>query len=125
MTEGKPNASAITPSFKALVQALFKISSQIDGSMTIFRKDTAAIQDYYAPRPEFERWRNSIDGKVWKEQQYQRQAQCCAICQEFISYRGSHIDHIKPISKYPELNLDRNNMQVTCPTCNTSKGNQC
>lgn len=32
------------------------------------------------------------------------------------------VDHIKPRSKYPELKLDFNNMQVLCKGCNRSKG---
>ncbi|NJM68335.1 MAG: HNH endonuclease [Acaryochloris sp. RU_4_1] len=125
MTEGTPNTLAIASSFKTLVQGLFQISNQVDHNLAIFRQDAAIIRDYYEPRAEFERWRDSADGKAWKKRQHQRQDRCCAICQGSIPCRGSHIDHIKSISQYPELNLDTNNMQVTCPICNTSKGNQC
>ena len=34
-----------------------------------------------------------------------------------------HVDHIKPRSKYPELELDPNNLQVLCQDCNLSKSN--
>lgn len=34
-----------------------------------------------------------------------------------------HVDHIKPRSKYPELELDPENLQVLCQDCNLSKGN--
>lgn len=34
------------------------------------------------------------------------------------------VDHIKPRSKYPELELDPDNMQVLCDTCNRGKGNK-
>lgn len=33
-----------------------------------------------------------------------------------------HVDHIKPISKYWELRLDPENLQVLCNTCNKGKG---
>lgn len=33
-----------------------------------------------------------------------------------------HVDHIKPRSKYPELELDPNNLQVLCGPCNKGKG---
>lgn len=35
-----------------------------------------------------------------------------------------HVDHIKPRSKYPELSLDFNNMQLLCHECNIGKGNK-
>ncbi len=34
-----------------------------------------------------------------------------------------HVDHIKPRSKYPELELDPDNLQVLCQDCNLSKSN--
>lgn len=33
------------------------------------------------------------------------------------------IDHIKPVSKYPELALDIDNLQVLCKDCNRAKSN--
>lgn len=35
-----------------------------------------------------------------------------------------HVDHIKPRSKHPELELEFNNMQVLCEDCNIGKGNR-
>lgn len=34
-----------------------------------------------------------------------------------------HVDHIKPISKYPHLAYDINNLQVLCRLCNKGKSN--
>lgn len=34
-----------------------------------------------------------------------------------------HVDHIKPRSKYPKLELDFDNMQVLCAACNCGKSN--
>ena len=34
-----------------------------------------------------------------------------------------HVDHIKPRSKYPELALTENNLQVLCEDCNLGKSN--
>lgn len=36
-----------------------------------------------------------------------------------------HVDHIKPMSKFPELKLDFNNLQILCEDCNMGKGNRC
>lgn len=35
-----------------------------------------------------------------------------------------HVDHIKPRSKYPELSLDFNNLQLLCEDCNMGKSNK-
>lgn len=34
-----------------------------------------------------------------------------------------HIDHIKPRSRYPEMELDPSNLQVLCEDCNLGKSN--
>lgn len=34
-----------------------------------------------------------------------------------------HVDHIKPRSKYPALELDQDNLQVLCEDCNLGKSN--
>lgn len=35
-----------------------------------------------------------------------------------------HVDHIKPRSKFPELELKESNLQVLCRTCNLGKSNK-
>ena len=35
-----------------------------------------------------------------------------------------HVDHIKPRSKFPELELNINNLQVLCEECNRGKSNR-
>jgi 5-methylcytosine-specific restriction endonuclease McrA len=82
------------------------------------------IENKYSPRVEFDTWRNSNDGKQWKIQQYERQTSCCAVCKKFVELKDSHIDHIKPLAKYPELGLDLRNLQITHPSCNLSKGDR-
>lgn len=51
---------------------------------------------------------------------YGAHCQCCGA-------RGNcdnpiQVDHIKPRSKYPDLQLDPNNLQVLCKDCNRGKG---
>lgn len=43
----------------------------------------------------------------------------CMKCK--ITNTEMHVDHIKPRSKYPELELDFNNLQVLCRRCNKEK----
>jgi uncharacterized protein (TIGR02646 family) len=51
---------------------------------------------------------------------------CCMMCGASPKEDGIklHVDHIKPRSKYPELSLDYNNLQVLCEPCNLGKGNR-
>ncbi len=46
----------------------------------------------------------------------------CMLC----GYEGPRIvvDHIKPRRRYPELELDRDNLQVLCNDCNMGKGSR-
>lgn len=50
---------------------------------------------------------------------------CCELCGRS-KHEGVilHVDHIKPRSKYPELALSINNMQVLCAACNYGKSNK-
>lgn len=52
------------------------------------------------------------------------QGEVCVKCSAIPSPGVSMtIDHIKPVSKYPELFLDKSNMQVLCFKCNRKKSN--
>jgi 5-methylcytosine-specific restriction endonuclease McrA len=112
---------SVSPSLGDLISQLFKSTKNTDQLLAQAVKEGERIKIFYAPRARFERWRDSIDGKAWKEAQYSRQKGCCAACQCAIELKGSHIDHIKPISKYPELALDIKNFRICCVICNTSK----
>lgn len=47
-----------------------------------------------------------------------RKCECCGTTNAVF-----HVDHIKPRSKYPELALSEDNLQVLCASCNAGKGN--
>jgi hypothetical protein len=54
-----------------------------------------------------------------------RDGEVCAKCGARPSEgKSMTIDHIKPVSKHPELFLDKDNMQVLCWECNKSKSNK-
>jgi len=48
---------------------------------------------------------------------------CCAVCGRSRKANNviMHVDHIKPRSKYPELELDKTNLQLLCEECNLGK----
>jgi len=66
--------------------------------------------------------------REWRELRYQvfmkydRKCMCCGATPENNNI-VIHVDHIKPRSKYPGLELDINNMQVLCEDCNLGKSN--
>lgn len=61
----------------------------------------------------------------WREVRYRAlklHGGCCQCCGARPSPgHPLHIDHIKPRSKFPELELDLNNLQVLCEDCNLGK----
>lgn len=66
------------------------------------------------------------DSREWREVRYKalkihgRQCLCCGSKPPDVVL---HVDHIKPRSKYPELELDINNLQILCKDCNLGKSN--
>lgn len=111
-------------SFRQLVKNLFQTTQQVDVAFNTLKQKATEINAKYNPRSEFIRWRDSKEGKLWKWKQYQIQGKCCAICKKSTPLKGSHIDHIESLSFSPHLNVDTQNMQVTCPDCNAAKGNR-
>jgi 5-methylcytosine-specific restriction endonuclease McrA len=53
---------------------------------------------------------------------YGNQCQCCGAHKSATLWL--HIDHIKPRSKYPDLELNPDNLQVLCRECNIGKSNK-
>lgn len=50
----------------------------------------------------------------------------CTLCGRSRKVHGCamHVDHIKPRSKFPHLELDVNNLQLLCEDCNIGKSNK-
>lgn len=64
-------------------------------------------------------------GRSWQELRYdtiKKYDRKCMVC--FRTGIELHVDHIKPISKFPELALEPTNLQVLCRDCNLGKGNR-
>ncbi|MFD2207189.1 HNH endonuclease [Kiloniella antarctica] len=47
----------------------------------------------------------------------------CMLCGSGPEHDRIVVDHIKPISKFPDLALEKDNLQVLCDTCNMGKSN--
>lgn len=60
----------------------------------------------------------------WEELRYntlKKHGRKCMVC--FRTNLELHVDHIKPRSRYPELELEASNLQVLCRDCNKGKSN--
>ena len=70
--------------------------------------------DYY--NPEYRRLRHEV---------MLEQGESCQKCGAKASPSvHMQVDHIKPVSKYPDLFLEKDNMQVLCAPCNMAKSNR-
>lgn len=105
-------------SSQELVKQLFATTQLTDQLLKSLKQKANHIKGKYEPRRQFNRWRDSEEGKSWKKQQWNFQKGCCAICCQKIDLKGSHIDHIIPIFKKPSLAINTQNMRVTCADCN-------
>jgi 5-methylcytosine-specific restriction endonuclease McrA len=105
-----------------IVQNIFNATKKSDASMKQILQIRQKIKEKYKPRNRFNRWRDSTEGKIWKQQQYLTQKGTCAICQTTIDLKGSHIDHKLPIVSHPQLALESKNLHITCAACNCAKG---
>ncbi|QUS59394.1 HNH endonuclease [Synechocystis sp. PCC 7339] len=104
----------------------YKIAQdKVEGSLKNLDDKVERIKKYYSPRNQFNRWRDSGDGKNWKKRQHEKQKHKCANPNCNFVYEKSEyfdIDHIKPIKTHPHLAVDKKNLQLLCPPCNSRKG---
>jgi 5-methylcytosine-specific restriction endonuclease McrA len=65
----------------------------------------------------------SPEWRLLREQVLSERGRRCEKCRRAIRYDFDlTVDHIKPRSKFPELALDKSNLQVLCRRCNCAKG---
>jgi 5-methylcytosine-specific restriction endonuclease McrA len=97
-----------------LMQVIPHESRKIVKTLTILpeiRTVSAPKQDSFYATVEWRRLRY----RVFKE----RGAKC-ELCQQ--TDGPLHVDHIKPRSRFPELALNEDNLQILCEECNLGKG---
>lgn len=66
------------------------------------------------------------DSWEWKKVRYEalmKHGAVCMLCGADRKTSVIHVDHIKPTSKFPELALSLDNLQVLCKSCNMGKSN--
>jgi len=59
----------------------------------------------------------------WKKARFETLSRYGAVCMLCNSTERICVDHIKPRKKFPELELDLDNLQVLCNDCNMGKSN--
>lgn len=83
--------------------------------------EQATGKDYEAKEDSF------YKSKAWLDLRYRvlnKYGHRCQLCGANNSQSSLHVDHIKPRSKYPHLELEFDNLQVLCEKCNFGKSNK-
>jgi 5-methylcytosine-specific restriction endonuclease McrA len=116
----------MTQELHQAIASLLTATQKIDSVLNAFKAEAQTIQDKYDPvtlaRRQFNNWRSSADGQEWKRQQFHSIGGTCSDCQIVFPTVGSfHIDHINPLSKYPQLATKLSNLQLLCSECNLRK----
>ena len=107
-----------------VIQALIKKkASQIAWAM---QKKSPKKKVQFEPPPVyvFGMGKDFYKTREWRDVRYKalvRFGKKCQACGETNGY--IHVDHILPRSKYPERELDIENLQVLCEACNIGKSN--
>lgn len=79
-------------------------------------------RDEFAPTTDF------YSSRAWREVRYKalvsngNKCQCCG--RSPTDGVVLHVDHVKPRSKHPNLELDVHNLQILCADCNIGKSNK-
>jgi 5-methylcytosine-specific restriction endonuclease McrA len=70
----------------------------------------------------FYRSREWVDLRYQAILKYGNRCQCCG--NSPADGARIHVDHIKPRSKFPKLELEMSNLQILCQSCNVGKSNR-
>lgn len=111
--------------------ALAEIVAGLDPSS--YRKDNAAAEFKVSEaRKSLNKTKAFLQSPDWRRLRYEvlrergKRCECCGAVTGEASRGGMvriEVDHIKPISKFWHLRLDRENLQVLCRDCNSGKSN--
>lgn len=83
---------------------------------------------FYGTNPHMDEEEDYHNTSRWKDLRYwvlrEHEGRCCLCGRRATEGRPLEVDHIKPKSKYPQLQWDWDNMQVLCKDCNQGKSNK-
>lgn len=93
-----------------------------------FQKEESARDPHVAKKyRKLNRIKSFMLGWDWRLLRYEvlkERGARCEFCGATADDSRIEVDHIKPISKYWNLRLDKSNLQVLCRECNQGKGNR-
>lgn len=105
----------------ALKRAARKAKRRHDPAQTMSVPVAKVERKSYAARSE-----TFLKSRAWKELRYtvlkERGAACECCGASAKTGAVIHVDHVKPRFKFPELALEKSNLQVLCEDCNVGKG---
>ena len=82
---------------------------------------------FKGPRKKKKKFRDFYRSPEWLSVRYaalKKHGRICAVCGAVPGPGVAiHVDHIKPRSRFPNLALEIDNLQVLCAACNLGKGN--
>jgi hypothetical protein len=106
--------------------------AQLSGPVTITRFEPAQSAESFLTKARANKWcsQSSEDfykSRAWLSVRYAALIRADGRCDCCGASRNNgvtlHVDHIKPRSKFPALELDLENLQVLCEPCNVAKSN--
>lgn len=93
----------------------YKTKSTSSKKKTYLMPDGSYNADFYRSRE----W---LEARYLALVKFGRKCMCCGATSD--DGVKMHVDHIKPRSKFPSLELDVSNLQVLCSNCNIGKSNK-
>jgi 5-methylcytosine-specific restriction endonuclease McrA len=89
-------------------------------------KSKVIKKKYSHPELGTDNYAKFYSSKAWKQLRYlalvNSEGKCCCCGAGREDGAILHVDHIKPRSRYPELELSLDNLQILCMECNIGKG---
>lgn len=85
-------------------------------------KEAGGLGKFPIQKKPFAKTKEFLKSWEWTKLRFQVLKEYGAVCMLCGSKEKICVDHIKPRSKYPELALEFDNLQVLCNLCNKGKG---
>ncbi len=126
----KPDQGHAAYAWVRAIDSEYEKIYKLEGMIPVAQRTTSKVVK--APLPKRRAPQIKVDGfydsREWRELRYQAlamnngQCECCGAGK----HDGTqlHVDHIKPRSIYPDLELEITNLQILCRDCNLGKSNK-